>query len=252
MMNNIKRITCINGEYEINLDEELGKGQYGSVYSGKKCDGSSEKFAIKLVEKKNIAPKFEELIRRELENLRKLDHENVLKIQDTCDDGKYHYFVLEKCVKDFSKVLKDIKYDQVGLNNGKFDASFKNNMLKYTFQLIDGMNELYKKQIIHRDIKPANLMLSEKGNLKIADFGFSRVIDKKDKMDHPDKYTKVGTPLYAPYEILSGKDFSSKCDVFSCGVVIYEFFFDSHPYVQPNEKTRTKLVQNMERGYVSY
>ena len=84
-------------------------------------------------------------------------------------------------------------------------------------QVCNGFKECQDKNVIHRDVKPANFLM-HKGVVKIADFGFARVVDS---VDEQVALTFLGSPLYMAPQILAKEKFSSKCDVWSLGVTIY-------------------------------
>eukprot|EP00828_Plagiopyla_frontata_P031508 TRINITY_DN4133_c0_g1_i1.p1 TRINITY_DN4133_c0_g1~~TRINITY_DN4133_c0_g1_i1.p1 ORF type:complete len:378 (+),score=35.33 TRINITY_DN4133_c0_g1_i1:151-1284(+) len=86
--------------------------------------------------------------------------------------------------------------------------------------------ELYQKKIIHRDIKPQNILIHN-GQIKLADFGFSKTLDD---MNIDQKMTLCGTPQYVSKEIIFSQKYSSKCDVYSLGTMIYEFLYGKYPY----------------------
>ena len=89
---------------------------------------------------------------------------------------------------------------------------------------------LYKNSIIHRDIKPENILIHE-GVIKISDFGYARVIYS---MENPEYWSLVGTPLYMSTQILTESKFSSKCDVWSTGIVFYELLYGITPWFSLN------------------
>ena len=93
-------------------------------------------------------------------------------------------------------------------------------------QVCNGFKEVHEKNIIHRDVKPANFLI-HKGVIKIADFGFARVVDS---VEEEQIFTFLGSPLYMAPQILSKQKFSSKCDVWSLGVTIYEILYGRTPY----------------------
>lgn len=107
--------------------------------------------------------------------------------------------------------------------------------------LVEGFKELYAKKIIHRDIKPANIMLNE-GNAKISDFGFSRILEIG--MEEPTFLSRLGSPLYMAPQILEGTKFSSKCDVWSVGIVFFEMLYGKTPWTGENQ---VKLLSNIKQ-----
>jgi hypothetical protein len=102
--------------------------------------------------------------------------------------------------------------------------------------LATGLAAAHAKGITHRDLKPENIMRSVDGRLKILDFGLARVDDaaRQGRMAATLPGTIVGTPAYMSPEQLSGKPADPRSDVFSLGVVIYEYAAATHPFAAPN------------------
>ena len=93
--------------------------------------------------------------------------------------------------------------------------------------------EMYKNNVIHRDLKPANILLVNRNLIKLTDFGFARELSN---MDTPSHLTRVGSPLYMSPQILKGDAFSSKCDVWSLGVIIYQMLYGKTPWMASTPK----------------
>jgi len=96
-------------------------------------------------------------------------------------------------------------------------------------EIVAGYKALYKLNIIHRDLKPANILMAESG-VKISDFGFAKVLshDEKNQML---LQSMVGTPIYTPLQILEGREYSSKCDVWSLGIMFYQMLCGRLPFI---------------------
>ncbi len=96
-------------------------------------------------------------------------------------------------------------------------------------QIVNGVNQLNKLHIVHRDIKPANI-LYHKGIFKVADFGLAKYVQDQYQM----LMTRVGTPFYMAPQILKNQKYSSKCDIWSLGVIFYQLIFGILPWFATN------------------
>jgi serine/threonine protein kinase len=94
---------------------------------------------------------------------------------------------------------------------------------------MNGYKFLMSKGIIHRDLKPANILIKDEF-YKIADFGFAKMSEGQNEEERIHQ-TSVGSPLYMCPQILNGKQYSNKCDVWSLGIIIYELLFGKPPYL---------------------
>lgn len=97
----------------------------------------------------------------------------------------------------------------------------------YTLQLILAIGYLHKFKIIHRDIKPANIMIDDANNIKLGDFGVTKLM--KAYMMYGQ--TQVGTPYYMGPELLRCERYDEKVDIWSLGCVLYELMYLKHPFV---------------------
>jgi len=106
------------------------------------------------------------------------------------------------------------------------------------------MNEQKQVSIMHRDIKPANILFHN-GRVKVADFGFAKVVEDVDKNTKRAHTPYMGTPLYMAPEILNDEIYSSKCDIWSTGMVFYQMLFGKLPWTGfsiPNLYTKIKKM----------
>lgn len=172
-----------------------------------------------------------ELVRREISILQKLNSKYIVKLYDVARTAHYLYMFFEYCCDgDLKNYLKSKEKNHLS----------EKEALQFLSHISEAFRELHKKEIIHRDIKPANILLSN-GVAKVSDFGFARVVETG--VDKPTYLSRLGSPLYMAPQILAGDKFSSKCDVWSTGVVFYEMLYGKTPWV--GEDT-LKLLANIQ------
>ena len=122
------------------------------------------------------------------------------------------------------------------------DEAFAKQIMK---ELLISVKYLHSKNIVHRDIKPENIMFEEKevkaSGLKLVDFGFATVL----KYGTIQVNMKLGTPYYIAPEILNKKAYNFKCDIWSCGVVLYCMLAGRPPY---NGESAAEIMCKIKLG----
>ena len=221
------------GNYVVNK-KRIGKGAFSSVYLGR--SPNNELVAIKKIEIDNIK-KITSRIRAEIEICKKLKHPNILETYDVIYDtsGGNIYIVTEYCSKgDLSQFLK----------NRALKEKYVQHFMK---QVIDGIKYLLSNQIMHRDLKPHNILLNDKGELKIADFGFARHFENDGMVE-----TLCGTPLYMAPEIMKKQKYTIKSDLWSIGIIMYQMLFGRRPYDANNIFDLMNKIENKKLNLVDY
>lgn len=210
----------IDSKYFIK-NKKLGKGNFAETYLATLKEDENKILACKMIQKSTIIEKLKnssnpearkeyiiQSLKNEVQLWKKLDHPNIVKFIDFSETPNNIYFFLEYCDSgDLEKYLKQ---------HGKIPEKKALPMLR---QIVEGCYFLYENNIFHRDLKPENILI-HKSIAKIADFGFSKVIEEE-KKDKAAPQTAVGTPFYMAPQILNNQEYSIKCDVWSLGVMFY-------------------------------
>lgn len=159
------------------------------------------------------------MLKNEIAILKDLDHPNIVKMYEYLEDEKRIYIVTEIC-------KGGELFDEI-LNRSKFDERDAAVVMK---QLLSAINYCHKKNIVHRDLKPENMLLESDRDLekiKVVDFGTSLVYDKDRALDE-----KLGTAYYIAPEVIK-KSYNEKCDLWSCGVIMYILLSGEPPFNDP-------------------
>ncbi len=204
------------GKYQI--ESVLGKGAMGVVY--KAFDPNiARHVAIKTIHKNLLNTEMgREMLARfrtEAQAVGRLAHPNIVGIFEFDQDQGTPFFVMEFVEgQDLKSFVKDGRVlspqDIVGIIDPVLQA------LAYTHQL----------GIVHRDIKPANVFITDKGVVKIADFGIARLEDS----EMTQVGTVLGTPSYMSPEQCVGSVVDARSDLFSVGVMLYELLTGQKPF----------------------
>ncbi|CAL9698425.1 unnamed protein product [Knipowitschia caucasica] len=186
--------------------EKLGEGAYAEVYKGiSRINGQ-------LVALKQIRTSVQEGVpftaMREASILKKLKHNNVVLLHDIIHTTDTLTFVFEYVQTDLSQYLQQ---HPGGLH--------PHNTRIFSFQLLRGLSFVHKQKILHRDLKPQNLLISFRGELKLADFGLAR----SKSVPCQTFSSEVVTLWYRPPEVLLGStDYTSALDLWGAGCILVE------------------------------
>jgi serine/threonine protein kinase len=186
----------------------LGKGGMGEVY---RADDLTLGQPVALKFLPDEAARDQGLLERfknEVRIARRVSHPNVCRVYDVGDVEGHTFFTMEYVDgEDLASLLRRI---------GRLP---EDKALDIARQLCAGLAAAHSKGVLHRDLKPANLMLDGRGQVVITDFGLAGVADQITGNE-----VRSGTPAYMAPEQLAGKEVSTRSDIYSLGLVLYEVF----------------------------
>lgn len=188
----------------------VGSGTYGKVF--KAIHVYTKKLvALKKIRMEGERDGFPVTAVREIKLLQSLKHDNVVNLQEV---------MVEK--NDCFMVFEYLSHDLTGLLNHptfKLDPAHKKHLAK---QLFEGLDYLHRRGVLHRDIKAANILVSNEGQLKLADFGLARFYAKRRQLDYTNR---VITIWYRSPELLLGEtQYGPAVDIWSAACVLVEIF----------------------------
>ena len=216
----LQKGSTVAGRY--NIIEELGRGGMGVVY---KAEDTKLKRTVAL---KFLPPELTHIsevkdrFMREAQAAAALDHPNICTVYEF-DEAEEEAFISMAYVEGQSLKKK--------IDSGPLELD---EALKIAMQVAEGLQEAHKKGVVHRDIKSANIMVTERGQAKIMDFGLARVAGST--LLTKDGST-MGTVAYMSPEQAQGKEMDHRTDIWSFGVVLYEMLTGHLPFKGEHEQS---------------
>jgi serine/threonine protein kinase len=201
------------------VKRELGHGGMGTVYLAEQ-PGLGREVAIKELILSAVAdPTALKRFIQEAQVMARASHPNLVQVHDLEQIGDANYIVLE-FVR--GKSLRDV------LNQGSL-------ALPQTFAVMHGvlqaLDYAHKRAIVHRDMKPENVLMSDEGDVKVADFGIARLMDDSGAGSTATKTgTTVGTPQYMSPEQVASSKVDGRSDLYSAGIMFYELVVGQPPF----------------------
>ncbi|MBK9447140.1 MAG: serine/threonine protein kinase [Betaproteobacteria bacterium] len=204
------------GKYEI--QRELGRGAMGVVYEGFDA-GIGRRIALKTVRREQLdGGEAEELLsrfKREAQAAGRLNHPGIVAVYEYGEDEGTAFIAMEYVE---GRELKDV-----------FDKSERfplPEVVRIMSQLLDAIGHAHANGIVHRDIKPANVFLMKNGQIKVGDFGIARM----ESSNLTQAGSVLGTPAYMSPEQFMGQTVDGRSDLFSAGVILYQFLTGEKPF----------------------
>ncbi|KAI0024964.1 Serine/threonine-protein kinase ATG1 [Xylariomycetidae sp. FL0641] len=262
------------------IGSEIGKGSFAQVYMGKHKE-SGEAVAIKSVELARLNKKLKDNLYSEIKILKKLRHPHIVALHDCIESSTHINLMMEYCeLGDLSLFIKKRErlithpatFDMARKYPSAPGAGLNEVVIRHFLkQLASALQFLRQGNFVHRDIKPQNLLLlpslsHRKNNkdrllimgasaeslipavgleslpmLKLADFGFARVLPATSLAE-----TLCGSPLYMAPEILRYERYDAKADLWSVGTVVYEMISGRPPFRANNHVELLRKIENSE------
>src|SRR2546426_316106 len=217
------------GKYEIR--REIGRGAMGVVYEG--YDPSIKRVvALKTIRADQLAGGDPAAViarfRREAQAAGRLNHPNIVSIYDFGDDGGVWYIAME--------FVQGRELKECFETNERFKIA---DIVRIMSQILNALDYSHRQGVIHRDVKPANIFLLADGSVKVADFGIAHI----ESSNLTQVGTVMGTPSYMSPEQIMGLPVDGRSDLFSAGVVLYQFLTGERPFAGSATTTMQKVLK---------
>lgn len=206
----------LGGRYR--ADARLGKGGMAVVYRAEDAL-LGRKVALKILHRYYAdASYFQKRFKQEARAMASMDHENIVKIYDICQDDDVPLIVAEYVGGS------DLGVQISEQPEGRLD---ERRARRISAQLLRALSYAHQRGIIHRDVKPSNILMTPEGVVKVADFGIARIVKEEDA-EEPGEI--VGSARYMSPEQLRGGEATPRSDVYSVGILLYHCLTGSPPF----------------------
>jgi len=204
----------------------LGEGGSGIVLKVRSLI-NNEIYAMKIINLENKKNEIE-YIKNEIEMLKKIEHQNIVKYYTKFEKDNRIYIIMEYLeygnLDVYINLLTRLKKKKKDIIKIK-----KLEIINIFIQCINALKYLHESNIIHRDIKPENIFMSRKLGIKLGDFGVAAINNitgvNKSNYFKKNNCTMVGSKNYMAPEVYRGKKYDNKADIYSLGLIFYEIYF---------------------------
>jgi len=203
--------------------ERVGQGGMGEVYHADDLT-LDQAVALKfLPEELSRTPKALARLRSEVRMARQISHPNLCRVYDIGEAEGFQFLSMEYIQgEDLRSLLRRI---------GRLP---EDKAVEIAAQLASGLAAAHDEGVLHRDLKPANVMIDERGQARITDFGLAAAAGTVESQD-----IRSGTPAYMAPEQWAGEEVTERSDIFSLGLVLYELFTGQRAF---DDRTRDELT----------
>lgn len=218
--------------------KQLGTGGMGEVYLAQDTK-LNRKVALKILRENMLADnQANRRLLREAQAAALLEHSNICAIYEISENDKISFIVMQYVE---GKTLAEL------LANESLTTE---QSLNLAIQIADALMEAHTHNIIHRDIKPANIIVNEKGQVKVLDFGLAKFIEAETNRETTQRFESSGAvmgtvPFMSP-EQLRGKRLDVRTDIFSFGALFYEMLTGKQAFARENNAETISAILNDE------
>lgn len=225
-------------EDKYDLGKEIGRGGFSIVKKGKNKT-TGEDVAVKCINKKTLKKEELQLLSREINIMKKLQHKNIVQLYDIYETANDLFLVLEF-------IPGGELFDQI-VERGSYSEHDAAALVR---QILEGIDYMHKHGVVHRDLKPENLLCSNTSaatasSIKIADFGLSKDLETGNLQ------TSCGTPSYVAPEVLMGGQYDSEVDIWSIGVITYVLLCGFTPFYGDNQRQLFERILHAQFDFPS-
>jgi serine/threonine protein kinase len=214
------------------IGKVIGKGAFGKVNLA--IHRLTGKFvALKSISKQMMSDESSlKKVRQEYNILKKARHQNIVRLYESFDTESHIVYVMEVC--GGGDLLTYVRRRR----------KLKEDYAKFLFgQIIKGLQYVHSKGVLHRDIKLDNILLTSEGEVKICDFGVSKLVSSKMQV----QTEQCGTPAYIAPEVFRGKGYKGfQSDIWSAGVVLYAMLYGTVPFKATNMAELQQQIINVQ------
>lgn len=206
------------GAYAIR--EKIGEGGMGTVYRAERSEGEFDhQVAIKIIRRGRSTDENKRRFRREQHILAGFNHPNIARLFDggITDDG-FPYIIMEYVAG--TPIDEYCETNNCSINEKV--ALFK--------QVLEAIRYAHENLVIHRDLKPGNILVDENGNIKMLDFGISKLLEDDTNTSLTHTGTRLLTPRYAAPEQIRQENTTTASDLYALGIVFYQLLTGGQPF----------------------
>jgi serine/threonine protein kinase len=218
------------------IEAEIGRGGFGAVYRARRTEDGKIVAVKVMLSRVDADDAAIERFKREVAVTAKLQHPNIVRVQESGASGAVFYFVMEFCDGGSA-------WDLMLKNGGRLSLSQAKPII---LGALTGLAYAHDKGFVHRDLKPQNILLSH-GEARLSDFGLSKSFQQAGLSGMSMTGGFAGTPYFMPREqITNFKYVKPVSDVWSMGATIYNILTGVYPYAFSEKRDPIDVILNEE------